>query len=385
MSSKKKLIRITTIPLSLEKLLENQLSFMSQYYEVTAIASDEKRLKEFGDRERVNTFSVALTRQITPIKDVIALWKLFWYFRKEKPFIVHSHTPKAGIIAMLASKFAGVPNRLHTVAGLPLLEKKGGIRRILNFVEKVTYSCSTKVYPNSNGLQKIILKEGFCSPEKLKVLGNGSSNGIDIDYFNPENFLEEKQVIKSSFNIAQNDFVFIFVGRLVGDKGINELVNAFKRLSANKSNLKLLLVGSFEPTLDPLTVETLKEIESNEHIKRYGFQLDVRPYLFISDVLVFPSYREGFPNVVLQAGLMGLPSIVSNINGCNEIIIENENGTIIPVKDACAIYDAMLNFVEKKDLVVKLKSNARRMIVERYEQKVVWEAILAEYRRLENV
>lgn len=380
-----KLIRITTVPISLEKLLENQLKYMSEFYEVIAVSSDKEKLEKFGIKEDIRTYHLEMTRQITPLKDLKALWKLYRFLRKEKPFIIHTHTPKAGVVGMLAAKMAGVPHRLHTVAGLPLLEAIGNKRKLLNFVEWMTYRCATHIYPNSKGLEEIIINEKFCSPEKLKVLGNGSSNGINTSFFDPNRFgFEEKETLKKELGITDEDFLFIFVGRLVGDKGINELVDAFKTASREINNIKLLLVGPFESNLDPLLTETLEEIESNKNIITTGHQNDVRGYLAISDVLVFPSYREGFPNVVMQAGAMGIPCIVTNINGCNEIILEGENGMIIPVKDKNAIYNAMMEMIENENLRIRLQRNARNMIVSRYEQNIIWDMILAEYKNLEK-
>ena len=282
---------------------------------------------------------------------------------------------------MLAAYLAKVPNRSHTVAGLPLLEAKGAKRKVLNFVEKLTYKCATKVYPNSYGLKEIILENEFVKENKLKVIANGSSNGIDTTYFNSELFSEEKkQILKDELKIQKDDFVFIFVGRIVGDKGINELIEAFNKLSKENKKVKLLLVGPFEDELDPLQEQTKKIINTDKQIISVGYQNDVRPYFAIANGLVFPSYREGFPNVVMQAGAMGLPSIVSNINGCNEIIEDNINGLIIPVKNKEAVYQAM----KKMLLNNYIKKNTRKMITDRYEQKVVWQALLAEYKSLEN-
>ena len=379
------LIRITTIPLSLEKLLSGQLRFMSDYYEVIAVSSDKERLEQYGKSEKVAVFPIEMTRKITPIKDVLAVIKLYFYLKKNKPFIVHSHTPKAGVVGMLASKLAGVPHRLHTVAGLPLLEGKGFKRILLDFVEKLTYSCATKVYPNSHGLSKIIIENKYCFPDKLKVMADGSSNGIDTNYFNPELFSTDENLnLKKELGIKEEDFVFVFVGRLVKDKGINEMIEAFEFLQKVEKGIKLLLVGDYEQELDPLNAHSMESIKKNEAILTVGFQNDVRPYFAIGDVLVFPSYREGFPNVVLQAGAMGLPCIVSDINGCNEIIIEGNNGIIIPVKDSNAIYEAMKKIATDENLQFQLQKNARKMIVSRYEQKVVWEAILEEYKIIEK-
>ena len=376
----KKLIRITTVPLSLDKLLFGQLQFMNKYFDVIGVSSEKEYLEKVGKREGVKTHHIEMTRKITPFQDLISLLKLTVYFLKIKPEIVHSHTPKAGIVGMLAAKIARVPNRFHTVAGLPLMEESGKKRKILDFVEKLTYSCATKVYPNSNGLKNIILENKYCSLEKLKVLANGSSNGINTSYFSKEHFSEELNTkLKNSLGINENDFVFIFVGRLVTDKGINELVAAFSKIKTTHKQAKLLLVGPLEDDLDPLLPETNKKISINNDIISVGYQNDVRSYFAIANCLVFPSYREGFPNVVLQAGSMELPSIVSNINGCNEIIIEEKNGLIIPTKDENAILNAMEKVILNEDLKNKMQKNARDMIVSKYEQKVVWNALLKEY------
>lgn len=379
-----KLVRITTVPISLEKLLENQLRFMNDYYEVIAVCSDEVALEKVGKAQGVRTFAANLTRKITPIQDLKAVWQLYRFFKKEKPLLVHSHTPKAGTVGMLAAMLAGVPHRLHTVAGLPLLEVTGNKRKLLNFVEKITYWCATKVYPNSNGLKAIILKEGFCKDDKLKVIGNGSSNGINIDFFNPNQIKEsEKEQLKKELNFSETDFVFVFVGRIVGDKGINELACAFDKLSSEKENVKLVLVGPLEEELDPLSEATKKTITENNAIVSVGYQNDVRPFFAVSDCLVFPSYREGFPNVVMQAGAMGLPSIVSNINGCNEIIQQGENGLIIAPKSEEELLNSMSELLEDKQLFEKMQKNAREKIVARFDQKVIWQQLLEEYQKLE--
>lgn len=378
-----KLIRITTVPISLEKLLEGQLAFMSKYFEVTAISSDNQQLSDYGSREGVATYSIELTRKMTPFKDLLAVIKLVRFLRKEKPQIIHSHTPKAGVVGMLASYIARVPIRLHTVAGLPLMEAVGIKRRILNVVEKLTYSCATMVYPNSHGLKEFIINEKLTTLNKIKIIGNGSSNGIDTAYFNPLNYsLEENMELKKFLGINSEDFVFIFVGRIVGDKGINELIKAFVSFSKSCDKVSLLLVGPLESDLDPLDLITLQHINEHPKIKSTGFQRDVRPYFAISNALVFPSYREGFPNVVLQAAAMKLPCIVSDINGCNEIIVNGVNGIIVPVKEHEPIEKAMQLIVNDHELFTNLKNKTRSRIVDNFERKEIWKELLNEYNLL---
>ena len=384
----KKLIRITTVPISFKVLLKGQLRFMaSNGFDVKGVSSEGEELKEVRENEGIVMEAINMSRKITPFQDLKSLWEMWNFLRKEKPQIVHTHTPKAGIIGMLAARLAGVPHRLHTVAGLPLMEATGIKRKILNFVEKLTYSSATRVYPNSKGLYDFILQNNFTQSNKLKIIANGSSNGINTTFFNPEQVTETERVtLREKLNIQPDDFVFVFVGRIVSDKGINELIKAFSELQTAKNNeltgIKLLLVGGLESYLDPLNPETLAEINQNKDIISVGFQQDVRPFFAISDALAFPSYREGFPNVVMQAGAMGLPSIVSDINGCNEIIVEGKNGLIIPPKNVEKLKEKMLTLAKDKNLYTKLKGNSRRMIENRYEQSVVWNALLEEYEGL---
>lgn len=380
---KKKIIRITTVPVSLKGLLKGQLNYINKFYNVIGVSSnDNGLLQTVAEQENIKVIPVELTRKITPIQDLKSLWVLYCVLKKEKPYIVHTHTPKAGTIGMIASYFARVPHRLHTIAGLPLLEATGRKRMLLNLVEKITYKFATKIYPNSFGLQQIILDHNFTKQSKLKVLANGSSNGINTAVFNPDLISNiKKDELRDSLNIKKTDYVFIFLGRIVTDKGINELIKAFSKLNNKHSNTKLLLVGTYEEDLDPLDKITISEIKENKNIIVTGWQADVIPYFSISNVLVFPSYREGFPNVVMQAGAMGLPSIVTDINGCNEIIIEGVNGTIIPVKNSNILHEKMLSFYLEKASNYSAE-NCRQIIVDRYIQDFIWKQILEEYNSL---
>jgi glycosyltransferase involved in cell wall biosynthesis len=382
MSNKIKIVRVTTVPISLEKLLGGQMKFMVGHgFNVTMVSSDFDNKEELSKIELSPFIVVNMTRNITPVSDLISLLNLVIVLYKIRPSIVHTHTPKAGFLGMLAAWLTGVPIRLHTVAGLPLMETSGLKKKVLEAVERFTYLFATKVYPNSTSLKEIILKHEYANFKKLKVIGQGSSNGIDTTFFNRSAVIDQQaDAIALINNITPGEFIFIFIGRLVRDKGIEELVNAFKRFCGKHSNSKLLLVGPREDSLDPLNEACIKEIRSNGSIIEFGYKTDVRPYLALSHVLVFPSYREGFPNVPMQAGCFNLPSIVTNINGCNEIIMEGVNGMIIPVKDSCALFEAMEEIYLNTSLYNKLAGNARKLIVDRFEQAVIWDLILEEYK-----
>ncbi|WP_282125708.1 glycosyltransferase family 4 protein [Marinifilum flexuosum] len=381
----KKIIRVTTVPESMKTLLKGQLKYMSEYFNIVGVASDGDDLELVNKNEGIEVHALKMTRKITPIKDLLSIIKLVQFLRKEKPDAVHSHTPKAGLVAMLAAKICGINHRIHTVAGLPLMEASGIKRQVLLLVEKIIYLCASDVLPNSYNLKDFILEKKLCRPKKVEVIANGSSNGIDCDHFRRENIdLRTMSSLRDKYCLDSNNIIFLFIGRIVKDKGIVEIINAFEKLISVNKNVRLLLVGKFESDLDPIPDSILSKIENIDEIINCGFQRDVRPFLSISNIFVFPSYREGFPNVVMQAGAMELPSIVSNINGCNEIIIDNVNGKIVPKKDPEALYEMMRYFLENSNDVKRMALNAREMIVNRYEQKMVWKALLDKYNVLLN-
>ena len=381
----KKLIRITTVPISLEKLLENQARFFKTFYSVTLVSSQKEQLQRLAKEQGVNHFSLEMTRKITPLQDLRCLLQLIRFLRKDKPHIVHTHTPKAGIVGMLAAFITGVPLRMHTVAGLPLMEAKGLKKSILYAVERLTYRCATHVYPNARGLMDFIQEKKLAGKTPLKCIGNGSSNGIDLTYFNPERVSKEQEMsFREKWNISKDDFVFLFIGRLVGDKGVNELVAAFEQLANKIPNAKLLLVGPQEPTLDPLKQVTIASIEKNPKIVSTAYQQDVRPFLKIAQVFVFPSYREGFPNVVLQAGAMGIPCIVSDINGCNEIIENEVNGLIVPPKSIQPLSEKMYSLYKDPEKRAVFIDRTKERIATNFERTHYWKLLLEEYKRLEK-
>ncbi len=379
---KPKLIRTSTVAMSLDLLLKGQLAFLNEYFNVIAVSGEDYHLLQVIEREKVNTVSITIKREISILHDLISLVKLYLLFKKEQPLIVHSITPKAGLLSMVAAYFAGVPIRIHTFTGLIFPSKTGVMKRLLITMDRILCKFATHIYPEGQGVKTDLLRFKITT-KPLKVLANGNINGIDLEYFNSENIPKKTlQELRISFGIEPNDFVFIFIGRLVTDKGINELIAAFSKLSKVKNNIKLLLVGPLEKEKNPISKETLFEIQHNSKIISTGYQDEVRDYFALANVLVFPSYREGFPNVVLQAGAMGLPSIVSNINGCNEIIINNYNGIIIPIKNEITIFDAMQLLLEDEMIYHSLQTNARLSIENRYNQQLVWKALLEEYKIL---
>lgn len=378
-------MRLTTAAVSMNIILKGQLGYMNRFFDVVGVTTyDEKHYNDIPAREGIRMAPVTMARAIAPVQDLRTLWHLYRLFRRERPDIVHTHTPKAGLLGQLAAWLARVPVRMHTVGGMPLTEVCGLKRQVLNAMEKLTYGCAHGVYPNSKGLRDIILEERFCKPEKLKVLANGGSSGIDVDFFKPDYVQDpgkKRGQMRAELGISDTDFVFCFVGRIAREKGMVELLHVFQRLK-KQFPVKLILVGLFEKdygALDPVTIQAL---ETDPDIFPLGRFDDVRPYYAMSDAYVFPSYREGFPASVLEAGAMGLPSIVTDINGCNEIVQHGKNGLIIQPKSEPELEDAMRAMLENPSLRQTLRKQARPMIVEQFRREYIWEEILKEYRCL---
>ncbi len=381
-SLNKKIIRITTVPISFKTLLKDQLKFMSRYYEIMAVSSAGKELSDLEIEEGIRTFPLNMSRQYTPFKDFVSLMRMILLIKKESPDIVHSHTPKASVVSMLAAFFCNVPHRLYTVAGMPVINKSGFARILLILVEWLTCKCATKIYPNSKGLETFLIDVVKVPSKKLKVLGFGSSNGVDTSYFNITLALQQSSKTLNTKYGLDDCFKFIFIGRIVKDKGIHELIDAYTRLSSEVKNIKLILVGLEEPELDPISKRSKSIIQSNPGIICTGFMDDIRPILVASHCLVLPSHREGFPNVVMQAACMGVPSIVSNINGCNEIIENESNGLIVEPKSANDLYFAMKRLVSDRELLTKLASKSRDSVAKKYDRKKFQKILLTEYQSL---
>lgn len=375
---REKLIRMTAHSQTLG-LLKGQLGFLQQYMDVILVAKDTGNLQELAKDEGAEYRDIDMHREISPVNDLKSLFALIRLFRKERPDIVHANTPKGALLGLLAAKLTGVPKRIYNVNGLRFETATGNLRRLLIAMEKLACACATKVIPQSNGVAAVVKKEHI-TKKPLKVILNGSGNGVDIDYFNPDNSEIHDKVneIRGSFTGID----FVFVGRLVGDKGVNELVEAFDRLSQEMPNVRLHLVGPREEKLDPISEKSSRIITSNVRILEHGRQSDVRPYLAASDVFVLPSYREGFPNVVLEAASMGLPCIVSDVNGATDAIQNYVNGLIIPKRDSNALYGALRTLAVDTKRRHTMASVARKMVSERFNRPDVWQATLEMYQSL---
>jgi glycosyltransferase involved in cell wall biosynthesis len=384
-NNKVKIVRATTVPMSLDAFCKGMLKELSSKYEVVALSSPGVEFPLVAEREGVRTIAVPMERHISVTHDISSLWELIKVFYKEKPTMVHSMTPKAGLLCMIAAWLTGVPVRVHTFTGLVWPTETGFKRKLLMLTDKITCFCATHIIPEGEGVKMDLLNHGI-TKKPLRILGYGNVRGVDMDYYS---FRDEVRSKMEELKLRdESKFTFLFVGRVVGDKGINELCEAFDKLSS-MANVRLLLVGPYEDSLDPISRKSKKIIEQNPAIESVGskFGDELLSYYAASDCFVFPSYREGFPNTVLEAGAMGLPSIVTDINGSREIIVQGENGVIIPSHDTEALFLTMMKMMRDKDARVKMAGNARQMIASRYEQGLVrkclydfYDEILADFK-----
>ena len=376
---KGKLIRLTAHDKTLG-LLKGQINYISGEFDVILVANDTGSLKTLAENEGVDFRAVAMKREISLLSDLKSLFALIRLFRREKPDIVHANTPKGALLGMAAAKLAGVKHRLYNVNGLRFETTAGNLRRLLITMEKIACACATKVIPQSNGVAEVLRKEKI-TKKPLKVIHNGSGNGVDIARFDPA----DPEIAEKALGLKgdHSAVTFVFVGRLVKDKGINELVGAFSRLTKEGVDGRLFLLGNYEDNLDPIKKETREEIERNDRIVECGYQKDIRPWLRASDVFVLPSYREGFPNVVLEALAMGLPCVVSDVNGAPDAVKEGLNGIIVPKKDEEALYKAMKKMTADGSLRAEMGENARPYVAERFNRPDVWRETLRMYRELD--
>lgn len=368
---------VATVPVSLSTFFAGQPRFLARHFDVTLVTSSGPEVPQIEAAEGLGVRIVEMTRQIAPGRDLVALRELLAVMREVRPDLVHSYTPKAGLLAMLAARAAGVPHRFHTVQGMPLVSASGPKRLILNATERATYLAATRIFSVSHSLCELI--PGTIPRRPPAVIGAGSVNGIDSRRFAPGVVsAAERGQLRARLGIPAADRVAVFVGRLVADKGVTELLHAFDALA--NSATTLVLVGGEEPDLDPLPQATRELMHRHPKVRLAGWVSDVRPYLAISDVLVLPSYREGFGMVLAEAGAMGVPVIATDIPGCRDVVRDGVNGLLVPPRDSAALTDALGRVLGDDLLRATLAGQARSSMLERYDQPAFHAAILELYR-----
>ena len=364
---KVKLVICTTVPETILYILNGQPKYLSENYNIVIVTGKSVDCKLIRENEGVLVYEVPFRRNISLFYDLYAFVYLLGLFYRIKPDIVHSYTPKAGLISMLSSFFINVPVRVHTFTGLVFPSRFGFKRYVLVLMDKIICFCSNKVVAEGLGVKNDLTRFEI-TRKQIFIIGNGNISGVNTIFFSEQEVSRETAINKLLIDplFLKDNVVYSFVGRLNIDKGLRELYEAFITLPANSC---LLVAGSLDVNGSPISYELLNKIRSHERILYLGFVNDVRLVLKLTSVLVLPSYREGFPNILLQAGSMGVPSIASNINGCNEIVIDNWNGWLVKPMDCEDLKAKMLNVHSYSDSYLKIvKFNARNLVVNKFEQ-----------------
>ncbi|QLE02802.1 glycosyltransferase family 4 protein [Galbibacter sp. BG1] len=371
---KPKFLLITTVPQSLN-FFKGQLQVLKSKFDIEVASSPGERLESFKENEKVKVHPIVIKREISLFSDIKSLFKLYLLITKINPVIVHGNTPKGGLLSMLASYFNNTPIRIYFLHGLRYEGTNGMKRKFLKVMESIACSCATHIFSVSYGVKQTAIKDTLTNKE-ISIIGNGSINGIDTQLFNPDNISLPKI---EGFDTENVSIIFGYVGRLVGDKGTNELINAFCKVHEENPTIRLLIVGLFEEIQDPVTFDTKEKIKTHPGIVHVGYQKDVKPFLKLMDVFVFPSYREGFGIVLMEAAAMRTPAIASNISGCNEIVKSGHNGLLIAPRKTQEVINGLQFFIQNPDKIKEMGAQARAFIQAKYEQKQVWANSLDAY------
>jgi glycosyltransferase involved in cell wall biosynthesis len=378
-----RLVHVSTAPQTLW-FLEGQVRYLkARGIDVWALSSPGELLDQFAAHLGVPVHDLEMERRITPLRDLITTARLWRWLRQVRPDIVDAHTPKGGLLGMLGAWLARVPVRVYHMHGLPLMTATGLKRRLLRWAEKVSCLLAHRVVCVSASLREAAVAEGLCQRDKITVLHHGSIKGVAAEtQFNPARLGGTvRTAARERLGIPRDAEVIGFAGRVVRDKGLVELVEAWQTLRAERSELRLLVAGAFEPQ-DPLPPEVEKLLRTDPHVHLTGFVWDMPPLYTAMDVVVMPTYREGFGQVAIEAAAMELPMIATEVPGCVDAVQDGVTGTLVPPHDAAALADAIRGYLLDPDLRRRHGLAGRERVLREFRPEDIWEEQYAEYRRL---
>lgn len=374
-------VHVTTVPISLLTHLSGQVGFVQRSgFAIHVISSPGPELDAFAERERIPVHAIPMLRAITPLRDLVALWRLWRTLRRIRPEIVHSHTPKGGLLGMIAATLARTPVRVYHLRGSPFVTATGIRRQLLRMGELASCSLAHRVFAVSRSLRDVAIDEGLCSAEKVAVLAGGSGNGVDPEQFHPSSE-HERLAARAACGIPADDLVVGFVGRLTRDKGICELERAWRGVREAEPRARLLLVGGNEAH-DAQSREAIAAFRADPRVHLTGLVAGAARLYAAVDVVVLPTYREGFPNVALEAAAVALPIVATSVPGCVEAVEDGVTGLLVPVRDAESLERALRRYLSDPALRADHGQAGRRRAVALFRGEVIWEALVAEYRRL---
>jgi glycosyltransferase involved in cell wall biosynthesis len=378
-----RLVHVTTIPMSLH-FLRGQVAYMAaRGIAVEALSSPAPELHTFGREERVPVHGVEMPRAITPMRDLGAVARLATVLHRVRPQIVHAHTPKGGLLGMLAARLAGVPVRVYHMRGLPMETATGLRRALLRTTERVSCALAHRVICVSHSLRDVAVREHLCPPDKIRVLAGGSGQGVDAEgRFNPAHVsAADRDGVRARFGIPAEAMIVGFIGRIVRDKGIAELAEAWRSLRGVFPDAHLVVVGPVEPE-DPLPATVEARLRQDPHVHLAGADWNTPPLYAAMDLVVLPSYREGFPNVALEAAAMERPVVATRTPGCMDAVEDGITGTLVPDRNAEALAEAIRAYLADAALRAAHGRAGRARVLRYFRREVVWEALFREYRDL---
>lgn len=375
-----KICRVTSIAYAFVHFKDVVKTIAGEGHQFTFVSSEDSYWEVIDKELNISKEIINIERDINPLKDLVSVFELYRFLNKAKPNVVHSSTPKAGIVTAIAAYFARVPVRIHTFTGQRWETLTGFKRKLLISLDKLISRLNTWCYTDSPSQTKYLQDLGILDPQKSSCLGSGSFGGID-----PEKYSKRDSIVsREKLGIKQSDYVISFVGRITRDKGIVELVEAFIELQKTFSDSHLLLIGSFEEHLDPLPDEIVKKIKNGKNIHFVGFQNHPEDYLRLSDVMCLPSYREGFGTVVLESALLGIPTIGTDIIGLRDAIVHQETGLLVKVRDVSSLVDALTRLAEDSVLRKSLGEQAKNRVIRDFNYQRLADLLLNDYERFVN-
>ncbi len=375
----KQLVHVLTVADSLPFIREQVVEARRRGMVVTVVTSKDERLTRFGIDLGVRTVAIEMPRRVSPFHDWVSLNQLTTLFRRIEPDVVHSHTPKGGLLGTLAAAAASVPVRLYQMRGLPYVTLREPLRTVVMTTERLSCQAATRVVCQSRSLLATALADRLCRPEKVQVVLEGG-NGVDASIrFEPSRSLAAGRALRASWGVADDDVVVLFVGRLVRDKGIRELLEAFSSLRARVPTVRLVLAGPVEER-DALDAATLARL-SSPGVLHLGFRSDTPSLYAACDLVVLPSHREGFPNVPVEAAAMERPMVSTLVPGCIDAVADGVTGTLVPVDDAPALEAALARYVVDPSLRHRHGVAGRERVLRSFRREAIVDAMMDLYVR----
>jgi glycosyltransferase involved in cell wall biosynthesis len=372
---------MTTVPETL-LFLSGQPGFLRERgFELHAIASPGPLLREFGEAEGLRCHAIPMERRISPGSDVVALARLWRTLRGIRATIVDAHTPKAGLLGMISARLAGVPVRIYHLHGLRYVTTRGPVRALLRLTERIASSLATRVVCVSRSVADVAVRDGVVAREKIIVLLGGSINGVDATgRFTPPPDGEGRRAARVALGLPPDARVVGFVGRLVREKGVVELWEAWRVLREELPDLRLVLVGPREAH-DPIPEHVATALELDPRVVLAGSDRDTPRWFRAMDVVALPSWREGFPVVPLEAAAMALPVVATRVPGCVDAVVDGATGRLVPPRDPVALAAALRAYLVDPALRARDGAAARARALAEFDQRRLWGALHGEYVR----